>query len=136
MSWYLAVLRKYAEFSGRARRREYWLFVLFNIIIAFALGVVDAMLGLLDMEVGIGLLSGLYLLAVLLPSIAVGVRRLHDTGRSGWWFFLNVIPIIGPLVFLVFMVLDSEAGTNQYGPNPKGHEVGAGMHASPSMGRS
>ncbi len=113
MEWYLTVLRKYAEFSGRARRKEYWFFVLFNIIISFVLGFVDGFAGL-----G-GVLGGIYALAVLIPSIAVGVRRLHDTGRSGWWLLIGLVPIIGVIVLIVFMVGDSESGSNQYGPNPK-----------------
>jgi len=113
MEWYLTVLKKYAEFSGRARRKEYWFFVLFNIIISFVLGLVDGFVGL-----G-GVLGGIYALAVLIPSIAVGVRRLHDTGRSGWWLLIGLVPIIGLIVLIVFMVGDSESGSNQYGPNPK-----------------
>jgi uncharacterized membrane protein YhaH (DUF805 family) len=119
MNWYLEVLKKYAVFSGRARRREYWFFVLFNILISIALGLVDLAIGTFDEDSGIGLLGGIYALAVLLPSIAVAVRRLHDTGRSGWWFLLVLIPLVGPLVLLVFMLFDSEPGTNQYGDNPK-----------------
>jgi uncharacterized membrane protein YhaH (DUF805 family) len=119
MNWYLEVLKKYAVFSGRARRKEYWFFVLFNIIIAFALSFIDFSTGLYDVEYEIGLLSGLYSLAVLLPSIAVTIRRLHDTGRTGWWFLIAFVPIIGVIVLLVFMVFDSTPGDNQYGPNPK-----------------
>ena len=119
MNWYLEVLRKYAVFSGRARRMEYWMFFLFNLIISFLLGVVDGVLGTFSPESGVGLLGGLYSLAILIPSIAVTIRRLHDSGRTGWWFLLIFIPLIGALVLLVFMVLDSEQGTNDYGPNPK-----------------
>jgi len=118
MNWYLAVLRKYAEFSGRARRREYWLFALFNLLITIALAFVDMAAGLMH-ETGYGLLSGLYSLAVLIPSIAVSVRRLHDTGRSGWWLLIALVPIVGVIVLLVFMLLDSQPGDNGYGPNPK-----------------
>lgn len=119
MNWYLEVLKKYAVFSGRARRKEYWFFVLFNIIIAFALTFIDFSTGLYDVEYEIGLLSSLYSLAVLVPSIAVTIRRLHDTSRTGWWFLIAFIPIIGVIVLLVFMVFDSTPGDNQYGPNPK-----------------
>ncbi|MCK7594540.1 DUF805 domain-containing protein [Pseudomarimonas salicorniae] len=119
MNWYLEVLKKYAVFSGRARRKEYWMFVLFNIIIAFVLGIIDGVLGLTT-EGGMGILGGLYSLAVLLPSIAVGVRRLHDTGRTGWWLLIAFIPLIGAIVLIVFFVLDSQPGSNEYGPNPKG----------------
>lgn len=122
MSWYLKVLRQYTEFSGRARRKEYWFFVLFNFLVAFALGLVDAGLGLWSQASGVGLLSGLYSLAVLLPGLAVSIRRLHDTGRSGWWLLIGLIPLIGILVLLVFYVLDGDSGKNQYGPDPKAAE--------------
>ena len=118
MNWYLGVLKKYADFSGRARRKEYWFFVLFNVIINFVLAFLDGMLHMTT-STGIGVLSGLYTLAVLIPSIAVAARRLHDTGRSGWWMLIAFIPLIGWLVLLFFMVLDSQPGTNAYGPNPK-----------------
>lgn len=120
MNWYLEVLKKYAVFSGRARRAEYWWFVLFNIIIGLALGAIDGVTGTYSSEAGLGLLGGLYTLAVLLPGIAVTVRRLHDTGRSGWWFLIFLVPVIGAIILLVFMVLDSKPGQNQYGANPKG----------------
>ena len=117
MNWYLEVLKKYAVFSGRARRKEYWMFVLFSCIIAFVLGVVG---GIFTADIGILFALVLpYWLAVLLPSLAVGVRRLHDTGRSGWWSLIASVPIIGPIVLLVFMAQDSHASENQYGPNPK-----------------
>jgi len=119
MNWYLEVLRKYAVFSGRARRKEYWFFVLFNIIVSIVLAVVDNIIGTYDAQNGIGLLGGIYALAVLIPGIAVSVRRLHDTGRSGWWLLLILVPVIGAIVVLIFMVLDSKPGENEYGPNPK-----------------
>ena len=119
MNWYLEVLKKYAVFSGRARRKEYWFFVLFNIIIGLALTFIDFSTGLYDVEFEIGLLSSLYSLAVLVPGIAVTIRRLHDTSRTGWWFLIAFVPIIGVIVLLVFMVFDSTPGDNQYGPNPK-----------------
>jgi uncharacterized membrane protein YhaH (DUF805 family) len=126
MSWYLEVLKKYAVFSGRARRTEYWMFVLFNIIIILVLAFIDYSTGTFSPQAGVGLLGGLYSLAVLIPSIAVTVRRLHDTGRTGWWILIGLIPIIGNIALLVFMVLDSEPGTNQYGPNQKvGYSVPA-----------
>ncbi len=113
MNHYLTVLKKYATFTGRARRAEYWMFALFNIIIAVVLGVVDTVIG------SPGILGGIYVLAVLLPSIAVGIRRLHDTGRSGWWLLIVFVPFVGAIVFLVFTVMDSHPGTNAYGPSPK-----------------
>lgn len=119
MNWYLEVLKKYAVFSGRARRKEYWFFILFNIIISLVLGVIDGFTGSYSEAAGLGLLGGIYSLAVLIPGIAVTVRRLHDTGRSGWWFLIVLVPVIGALALLVFMVLDSKPGQNQYGANPK-----------------
>ncbi|MFZ0484890.1 MAG: DUF805 domain-containing protein [Desulfobacterales bacterium] len=113
MNWYLAVLKKYAVFSGRARRKEYWLFVLFNLIITFVLGFVEELAG------GPGVVGMLYSLAVLIPGIAVSVRRLHDTSRSGWWLFIGLIPLIGAFVLLVFVIQDGKPGQNQYGANPK-----------------
>ena len=120
MNWSLSVLRQYAVFKGRARRKEYWFFILFNLIASLLLTVVDFMTGSLNAELGMGLLSGLYALAVLIPSLAVTVRRLHDTGRTGWWLLIGLIPLIGAIVLLVFMLLDSQPGENQYGANPKG----------------
>ena len=120
MNWYLDVLgNKYAVFYGRARRAEYWFFVLFNILISIALGVVDGLTGTLNPMTGIGLLGGVYAIAVIVPGMAVTVRRLHDTGRSGWWVLLALIPIIGGLVLLYFLVLDSDPGSNDYGDCPK-----------------
>jgi uncharacterized membrane protein YhaH (DUF805 family) len=120
MNWYLAALRKYATFEGRARRKEYWMFALFNVLVAFVAGIIDALTGTFDEEIGMGLLGGLYALAVILPSIAVAVRRLHDTSRSGWWVLIGFVPVLGVIVLFVFMVLDSTPGSNSYGPNPKG----------------
>jgi uncharacterized membrane protein YhaH (DUF805 family) len=119
VSWYLEVLKKYAVFSGRARRAEYWYFVLFNIIVAIVLSLIDTLLGTFNFMQGVGLLSGLYSLAVLIPTLAVTVRRLHDVDRSGWWIFINLIPLIGTIVLLVFAVTDGTPGSNRYGPNPK-----------------
>lgn len=118
MSWYLEVLKKYAVFNGRARRKEYWMFTLINVLISFVLGFIEGAMGLTDKR-GWGPLGALYTLAVLIPGIAVSVRRLHDTGRSGWWLLIALIPCIGAIVLLIFMVQDSDPGENQYGPNPK-----------------
>ena len=119
MEWYLAVLRKYADFSGRARRKEYWMFFLINALVGFGLAFVG---GLLGDEAGLGgmMLYLLYLLGTLIPGLAVSVRRLHDTGRSGWWLLISIVPIVGPIVLLVFTVQDSEPGDNVFGANPKG----------------
>jgi uncharacterized membrane protein YhaH (DUF805 family) len=113
MSWYMQVLKKYAVFAGRARRKEFWMFFLVYVIIVVALIIVESILGLS------GILSGLYSLALLIPSIAVTVRRLHDTGRTGWWWWIGFVPVIGIIVLLVFMALEGEPAQNQYGPDPK-----------------
>lgn len=120
MNWYLKVLKQYADFNGRARRQEYWMFVLFNIIFSVVAAILDNVLGLASPEVGYGILTGLYSLAVLIPSLAVAVRRLHDTSRSGWWIFIALVPIIGGIWLIVLLAQDSTPGDNEYGPNPKG----------------
>ena len=121
MKWFLDCLKnKYATFEGRARRKEYWYFVLFYVLAIVALAIVDEMIGTFSEEAEIGLLSGLFVLATFIPSLAVTVRRLHDTDRSGWWILINLIPIIGAIVLLVFTVLDSQPGANRFGENPKG----------------
>jgi uncharacterized membrane protein YhaH (DUF805 family) len=118
MNWYLAVVKKYAVFSGRARRKEYWMFVLFNIIFSFVATLLDSVIGTTS-DSGYGLLSVLYSLAVLLPTLAVGIRRLHDIGKSGWWLLITLIPLIGSIWLLVLFATDSQPGVNAYGPNPK-----------------
>ncbi len=120
MNWYVDVLKKYAVFEGRPRRQEYWMFFLFNVIIGFVLGLVDGFAGLTIGESGAGMLGSIYSLAVLCPGIAVAIRRLHDTGRSGFWLLIAFVPCIGFIVLLVFMIQDSEPNANQHGPNPKG----------------
>ncbi|TCJ98444.1 uncharacterized membrane protein YhaH (DUF805 family) [Volucribacter psittacicida] len=120
MNWYISVLKQYATFSGRARRREYWFFCLFNVIISFILNIVDGMTGTYNPELGVGFLGGLYVLVVFLPSIAVTVRRLHDTDRSGWWILITLIPIVGAIVLFVFMLFDGTRGANRFGEDPKG----------------
>ena len=121
MKWFLDALKnKYATFEGRARRKEYWFFVLCYFLVLLALLLADAATGTFSEEAGVGLLSGLYLLATLVPSLAVTVRRLHDTDRSGWWVLIGVIPLIGDIVLIVFTVQDSQPGANRFGPNPKG----------------
>jgi uncharacterized membrane protein YhaH (DUF805 family) len=119
MNWYLDVLKKYAQFGGRSQRKEYWFFVLFNMIISLSLTFIDSLTGTLNPDIGWGLLSGIYNLAIFIPSIAVGFRRLHDTGRSAWWFLLFLIPLIGFIVILIFLAQDSKEGENQYGISPK-----------------
>ena len=120
MNWYIAVLKKYADFSGRASRTEYWMFTLVTVVIELVLSFIDLRTGMANATYSIGVLSGLYGLAVLLPTLAVSVRRLHDTSRSGWWMLLGLIPLIGGLVLLVFFILDSTPEANAWGPSPKG----------------
>ena len=119
MRWYLKVLKHYADFSGRARRKEYWMFVLFNTIFAIIAAILDNVLGLTSGQLPYGVLYFLYMLAVLIPGLAVTVRRLHDVGKSGWMILISLIPIIGTIWLLVLMVTDSNTGENQYGKNPK-----------------
>jgi uncharacterized membrane protein YhaH (DUF805 family) len=119
VSWYLEALKKYAVFSGRARRMEYWYFVLFNIIVTVVLALIDTLLGTFNIVQGVGLLSGIYSLAVLIPTLAVMVRRLHDIDRTGWWILINLIPLVGTIVLLVFALTPGTPGSNRYGPDPK-----------------
>ena len=118
MSWYLKALKKYVVFSGRAQRKEYWLFFLFNLIIELVLMFIDNAAGLADTESGYGPLSILYTLAVLLPGIAVSVRRLHDTTHSGWWLLIGFIPLLGWIVLLYWYISDGTPGANEYGAPP------------------
>lgn len=124
MNWYIKVLRHYADFSGRARRSEYWYFSLINTLISFVLGLLAGFFGAMYPNSGVMLgtstLILLYSLAILIPSIAVGVRRLHDISRTGWWVLIGLVPFIGIIVLIIFFVTDSTPGSNQYGPNPKG----------------
>ncbi len=119
MEWFTEALKKYAVFSGRSRRKEYWYFVLFTVLISIALSVIDGLIGTYDSSAGVGLLSGIFSLAILIPGIAVSIRRLHDIDRTGWWVLISLVPIIGWIVLLVFHLQDSTPGTNSYGSNPK-----------------
>ncbi|HET53630.1 MAG TPA: DUF805 domain-containing protein [Ignavibacteria bacterium] len=119
MNWYFKVLKQYADFSGRARRKEYWMFVLFNMIFAIVAMILDNVLGIAMEGIGYGPLYGLYVLAMLIPGLAVAVRRLHDVGKSGWMILIALIPLVGAIWLLVLMVTDSNPGENQYGQNPK-----------------
>ncbi|MFE7860696.1 DUF805 domain-containing protein [Streptomyces sp. NPDC057403] len=115
MSWFIEALKKYAEFSGRSRRKEYWMFALF-------VGIIDVILAVVPIASktpALFALLGIFYLAILVPSLAVGVRRMHDTGRSGWWLLIGAVPFIGGIWLLVLTCLDSQPGPNQYGPNPK-----------------
>ena len=111
MEYFLGAYKKYADFTGRARRKEFWMFVLFYFIVSIVLGIVDSI-------IGFQLLGLLFSLGSLIPSLAIGARRLHDTGRSGWWQLLYLIPLIGLIIMIVFLVQDSHPD-NEYCPNPK-----------------
>ena len=116
MNWYLQVMKSnYANFSGRARRKEYWMYTLFNILIVMALLLVMVVL---DAAILSSVLI-LYYIGIIIPSIAVGVRRLHDVDKSGWWTLINFVPIIGGIWFLILMVTEGKSLENIYGKNPK-----------------
>jgi uncharacterized membrane protein YhaH (DUF805 family) len=114
MNYYFDVLKKYTVFEGRARRKEYWMFFLCNIVVVAVIWLIGGF------ALHTPLLNILYSLAVLLPQIAVSIRRLHDTDHSGWWLLVGLIPLIGTISLLVFFVTDSSPGQNRFGPNPKG----------------
>jgi uncharacterized membrane protein YhaH (DUF805 family) len=113
MNWYLEVLKNYAVFTGRSRRREFWYFTLFNSMAAIVLMIIDITAGTHYAFLGI------YCLAVLLPGLGVSIRRLHDTNRSGWWVLVNLYPAVGQFFYFLFMVAESDVGENRYGQNPK-----------------
>ena len=121
MNWFIKCLRQYADFKGRAQRAEYWYFSLFYFL-AYVVGfILDNALGTHSRHKGgTGLMTFLVFVALCVPAVAVGIRRLHDTGRSGWWTLINLLPFVGPFIFLYFTLKDSEPGDNRYGPNPKG----------------
>jgi uncharacterized membrane protein YhaH (DUF805 family) len=119
MNWYLAVLKNYFGFSGRARRKEYWMFVLFNIIFFIVAMIIDNVFGTTIEGLPYGLFYFLYALAIIIPALAVAVRRLHDVGKSGWFLFIALIPIVGAIWLLVLYCTDGNAGANKYGANPK-----------------
>lgn len=111
MEHFVDAFRQYATFTGRATRTQYWMFVLIYLIIAIVLGVVDGLLG-------IGVLGPIFGLVMLIPSLAITARRLHDTGRTGWWQLIYLVPLIGFIVMIIFLVQDS-VGDNEHGANPK-----------------
>ena len=124
MQWYTDVIKRYVDFSGRARRKEFWMFQLFNAVIYLVLLAIDNAIST-DNAHSSGLLSGLYSLAVLLPSLGVAVRRMHDTNRSGWWVLIWLVPCVGWIIAIVFWATEGVVGDNQYGPDPKAAERGA-----------
>ncbi len=121
MNWFLMALKKYAQFTGRSQRSEFWFFMLFFTILLIVLSIFDNMVfGGADGTPGTPILTLLACAGLLVPSIAVAIRRLHDTERSGWWYLIQLVPIVGPIMLIVFCAQDSKAGANAYGPNPKG----------------
>jgi uncharacterized membrane protein YhaH (DUF805 family) len=129
IDWVLEVFSKYADFSGRARRKEYWYWYLFNLLISIFIVVVSLVItppygtgtdnGIGWLGLFIYLVAIIYSLGVIIPNLAVTVRRLHDTNRSGWWYFISMVPFIGGIILLIYLIEDSTPGDNQYGPNPK-----------------
>lgn len=118
MSWYFEVLGKYTVFSGRARRQEFWMFVLINAIIGMVLAIVDSSMGT-SFNNGSGLFQAIYGLAVFLPTLALTVRRFHDVNKSGWFYLVAFIPILGAIWIFVITLTEGDSNQNQYGPNPK-----------------
>jgi uncharacterized membrane protein YhaH (DUF805 family) len=124
MEWATLPLKKYAQIAGRARRKEFWSFWLLTIAAYVVAGLIDGILGMSTMIGGIyGPVMLLVALALVIPSFCVAIRRLHDTGRSGWWLLIGLIPLIGALVLIYFYVIDGVRGPNEYGPDPKEGEA-------------
>lgn len=119
MNWWLIAMKKYVDFSGRARRTEYWMFFLFNMIFGFGALALDMLLGSVSEGSMYGLFYSLFSLAIMIPSLSVTVRRLHDVGKSGWWIFISLIPFIGGIWLFILTITDSQPGENTYGPSPK-----------------
>ncbi len=118
MKWDLQALKHYAVFQGRARRREYWYFVLFQLMAVLAISAVERALAIANPEILFGWYTAGFLLLTLLPALAVTIRRLHDTGRSGWWGLLHAVPVIGTLLLQPFMLPAGAPGRNRFGPAP------------------
>ncbi len=112
-------MKKYIDFSGRARRKEYWIFILFNLIFGVVALILDLMLGSVNENLGYGLFYSLFYLGIILPTWSVTVRRLHDVGKSGWWIFIGLLPFIGAIWLFILTVTDGQAASNRYGANPK-----------------
>ena len=112
MSWYIHSIKNYVNFSGRARRKEYWMFYLFNCIFSILAAIIDIILGMT-------LISALYGLFVAIPGLSLTFRRLHDIDKSAWWLFISLIPIVGGIILFVFTVLEGTRGANRYGEDPK-----------------
>lgn len=119
MNWYARVMKKYADFEGRARRTEFWMFYLINLGIQLLAVLLDMLLGTTIGVMPYGVIYLLYSLAVFVPSLAVSVRRMHDIGRSGLTLLLVIVPVIGAVLLILFALNDSQPGENKWGPNPK-----------------
>ena len=119
MEWYIKVIKSYSDFNGRARRKEYWMFTLWNFIFALLAVLLDYSFGIVYPLVGYGPLYIAYALFVLVPGIAVAVRRLHDIGKSGWMYLVAFIPIAGFILLLIFFTKEGDQGNNAYGEDPK-----------------
>ncbi len=114
--YFIPVLKNhYCDFKGRARRKEFWMFTLWCFLIALATAIIDSILGFQ----GGGPFTLIFALALILPSLGLTVRRLHDINYSGWWYFISFIPLIGGLILLYFTIKEGDKGPNQYGPDPK-----------------
>lgn len=124
MNWYLKVIKNYAVFTGRARRKEYWMFFLFNMIISICIGIIEGILS--EGRTDVMFLGNIYSLAVLLPSLAVAVRRMHDVGKSGWYMLI-------PIYNLILAVTEGERGTNEYGPDPKSEDADFGSSSTDTL---
>lgn len=130
LDWMLMPLKRYADFSGRSRRKEYWMFVLGVFIAGIVLTIVESLIGLSGLVGGVyGPLTTIFLLAMIVPGIAVQVRRFHDQDKSGWFVLLSLIPFLGGLIVLVFMCLEGTRGPNRFGPDPKDPAAGAEVFA-------
>lgn len=119
MHWHIQVLKNYVGFSGRARRKEYWYFMLFYWLSLMLGVVIDLFTGTFEDSIGLGWVSGTYVVATLLPTLAVSVRRLHDIGRSGWWMLLELVPLVGGAILMVLAIFNGQPGPNTFGPDPK-----------------
>lgn len=131
MEWFIMALKRYADFSGRSRRKEYWFFYLFYVLIFIGIQFLEVMLNMSEPE-SFGLFSGLFFLGMFIPSIAVTVRRLHDTNRSGWWILISFVPLIGFIAMLFFLFSEGDSGSNAYGPDPKANVAEAGQSSGAS----
>lgn len=119
MNWYLMAFKKYAEFSGRSRRKEFWMFALFNLIALFLAAIIDNIIGTTFGEIPYGFVYVIYSLITFVANLSLSVRRLHDVGKSGWFLLIYLIPLIGAIWIFVLFCTDGETGANKYGVNPK-----------------